>query len=329
MTTLPIANVLQPLIDVFDHVLVFFHDKVGLGWGMSIIALTVCVRALLIPLTLKQFRSMQGLQRLAPEIKQLQEKYKDDKQRLNQEMMKFYQENKVNPFGSCLPLVAQLPVFISLFYMLRKDLKVDICPGIIQYAAAHSTTVASTTCDQVDPGSAQFLFIPDLTAKATGVVLVVLLVMYVGSQLLSSVLMSVTADRNQRFIMIALPFVFVPFIQGFPAGLIVYWITTNLWTVGQQYVIRRTAGMPVRGAPVPAGATAAVSTPDRKKDQATERDKEKAKPPPKAKEEKPAQQAKGRASDGDGDGAPPPERRTTAPPRPPRQRRKKKTGRRR
>jgi YidC/Oxa1 family membrane protein insertase len=325
MTTLPIANVLQPLIDVFDHVLVFFHDSVGFSWGMSIIALTVCVRAVLIPLTLKQFRSMQSLQRLAPEIKQLQEKYKDDKQRLNQEMMKFYQENKVNPFGSCLPLVAQLPVFISLFYMLRKDLKHDICPGITEYAIAHHTTVAATTCDQVDPGSAQFLFIPDLTAKATGLVLVVLLVLYVGSQLLSSVLMSVTADRNQRFIMIALPFVFVPFIQSFPAGLIVYWITTNLWTVGQQYVIRRTAGLPVRGVPIPKGASAAVST--------SERQKEKAKPKAgddKAAEEKPAaQQPKGRASDGDGDGGTPAERRATAPPRPPRQRRKKKTGRRR
>jgi YidC/Oxa1 family membrane protein insertase len=314
MTTLPIANIVQPLIDVFDSVLVFFHDKVGLGWGMSIIALTVCVRAVLIPLTLKQFRSMQSLQRLAPEIKQLQEKYKDDKQRLNQEMMKFYQENKVNPFGSCLPLVAQLPVFISLFYMLRKDLKIDICgPRSVIEAAVPGKSLASIGCDQVKPGSAQFLFIDDLTVKATGVTLAVLLVMYVGSQLLSSVLMSVTADRNQRFIMIALPFVFVPFIQSFPAGLIVYWITTNLWTVGQQYVIRRTAGLPVRGAPIPTGASAAVSQSDRQKAK------------PKA-EQKPAQQAKGPPAEGDG-GAP--ERRTTAPPRPPRQRRKKKTGRRR
>ena len=109
--------------------------------------------------------------------------------------------------------------------------------------------VTTIACDQVDPGSAKFLFIPDLTAQATGGVLAVLLVLYVGSQLLSSVLMSVTADRNQRFIMIALPFVFVPFIQGFPAGLLVYWITTNLWTVGQQYIIRRGAGLPVLGAP--------------------------------------------------------------------------------
>ena len=129
MNTLPIANPVQPLIDVFDHVLVFFHDTVGFSWGFSIIALTIVVRAALIPLTLKQFKSMQALQRLSPEIKALQAKYKDDRQRLNQEMMKFYQENKVNPFGSCLPLVLQLPVFFSLFYMLRKDLQARHLPG--------------------------------------------------------------------------------------------------------------------------------------------------------------------------------------------------------
>src|SRR5947199_10729003 len=121
------ANVIQPLIDAVDAIMTFFHDNVGLSWGLSIIGLTIVVRTALIPLTLKQFKSMQSLQELAPEIKALQEKYKDDKQRLNQEMMKFYQENKVNPFGSCLPLVLQMPVFISLFYMLRKDLKIDIC----------------------------------------------------------------------------------------------------------------------------------------------------------------------------------------------------------
>jgi YidC/Oxa1 family membrane protein insertase len=313
MTTPPLANVFQPLIDAFDHVLVFFHDSAGLSWGMSIIALTVCVRTVLIPLTLKQFRSMQSLQRLAPEIKELQQKYKDDRQRLNQEMMKFYQENKVNPFGSCLPLVAQLPVFLALFYMLREDLKIDICgPEARILAAVPGKPLSEIGCDQVDPGSASFLFVNDLTAKATGATLVILLVLYVGSQLLSSVLMAVTADRNQRFIMIALPFVFVPFIQSFPAGLIVYWITTNLWTVGQQYIIRRTAGLPVRGAPMPKGAAAAVSSGGDDKD----KQKEKGRPEPKAKAgatEAPAA----------------PERRASAPPRPPRQRRKKKTGRRR
>jgi YidC/Oxa1 family membrane protein insertase len=322
MNILPIANPVQPLIDVFDHVLVFFHDSVGFSWGFSIIALTIVVRAALIPLTLKQFKSMQGLQRLSPQIKELQAKYKDDRQRLNQEMMKFYQENKVNPFGSCLPLVLQLPVFFSLFYMLRKDLKLDICPQIVEYAREHGTTVTNVSCQQVDPGSAAFLFIKDLTDNATGGVLAILLVLYVGSQLLSSVLMSVTADRNQRFIMIALPFVFVPFIQGFPAGLIVYWITTNFWTVGQQYVIRRGAGLPVLGAPGSEKSSGPI---------VSDKDRERAKPKDK---DKGKDKAKASANGGDGDGAAAPEReqherRTSAPPPPPRQRRKKKTGRRR
>src|SRR6266480_1547646 len=130
------ANVLQPLIDAPGAVMVFIHDHVvGGSWGLAIIGLTIVVRLILLPLTLKQFKSMQALQRLAPKIKELQAKYKDDKQRLNQEMMKFYRENKVNPLGSCLPLLLQLPVFISLFYMLRTDLKSDICPGITAYAA--------------------------------------------------------------------------------------------------------------------------------------------------------------------------------------------------
>lgn len=239
-----LANVLQPLINVFEQVLLFFHDTVGVGWGMSIILLTVTVRAVLLPLTYKQFKSMAALQRLAPEMKELQAKYKEDRQRLNQEMMKFYQENKVNPFSSCLPLVAQMPVFISLFYMLRKDLKEDICGPF-----KAGTDIAKTYCENVKPGSGSFLFIPDITAPAVGAVLVVLIVLYVGSQLLSSVLMSTTVDKNQKRIMLALPFVFVFFILKFPAGLLIYWITTNFWTVGQQYFVRRSVGMAVPGRP--------------------------------------------------------------------------------
>lgn len=247
---LVLANIFQPLIDIFDAVIQFFHDSLGFGWGFSIIALTIVVRAALIPLTLKQFKSMQALQRLAPEMKALQEKYKDDKQRLNEEMMKFYRENQVNPFGSCLPLLLQMPVFISLFYMLRHDLRQDICGQVAK------------PCGEIamSHGAEKFLFIPDITAAATGWVLAVLLVLYIGSQLASSVLMAVNADKNQRMLMIALPFFFTFFIINFPAGLIVYWITTNLWTVGQQYFVRRTVG-PIQPAPVPVGTAAAASTP--------------------------------------------------------------------
>ncbi|HEV7364033.1 MAG TPA: YidC/Oxa1 family membrane protein insertase [Solirubrobacteraceae bacterium] len=256
------ANIIQPLIDAVDAILVFFHDNVGLSWGLSIIALTIVVRAALIPLTLKQFKSMQRLQQLQPQIKAIQAKYKDDKQRQNQEMMKFYQENKVNPLGSCLPLVFQLPVFLALFYMLRTDLKRDICgqyfPQFVEThpAQTHGKTITDFTCDQIHSGSAQFGFIPDLTGKATGAVLVVLIVLYVGSQIASTLLMSATADKNQRRLFLALPLFFVIFIISFPAGLIVYWITTNCWTIAQQYIVKRTAG-PLKPA-VAAGAAAAV-----------------------------------------------------------------------
>jgi YidC/Oxa1 family membrane protein insertase len=177
---------------------------------------------------------MKALQEIAPELRKVQEKYKDDKQRQQQEVMKFYQENKVNPLASCLPLVAQLPVFLALYYMLRTGLKEEIC----------GTRAADVVCEQVDPGSGAFLFIPDLTDKATGWVLVVLIVLYVGSQLLSTILMPSTIDKTQRMIFMALPFIFVPFIIQFPTGLIVYWITTNLWTVSQQTALRKIMGAP-------------------------------------------------------------------------------------
>jgi YidC/Oxa1 family membrane protein insertase len=167
--------------------------------------------------------------------------------------MRFYQENKVNPFGSCLPLVLQMPVFISLFYMLRKDLRHDICPDINPPGVANPKP-----CGASD--AASFLGIPDLTSKAAGITLVILIVLYVGSQLLSSVLMaSATVDKNQRMLMLALPFVFVPFIIGFPAGLMVYWITTNLWTVSQQAILRRTVSH--HPAPALAGGGAAPAGP--------------------------------------------------------------------
>ncbi|HEX8103443.1 MAG TPA: YidC/Oxa1 family membrane protein insertase [Solirubrobacteraceae bacterium] len=236
------ANPLQPLIDAFELLLKdVFHDGLGFGWGFSIVFLTLVVRAALLPLTLKQFKSMQAMGRLQPEIKALQAKYKGDRERLNQEMMKFYRENKVNPAASCLPIVAQLPVFLSLFYMLRKDLRLDICPDINPPGTANPVPCGESP----DSG---FLFIPDLTNKATGAVLIALIVLYVGTQLASSVMSTVSMDRNQRLLMLGLPFFFVVFILGFPAGLLVYWITTNAWTIVQQTIVRKRLG-PMRPPP--------------------------------------------------------------------------------
>src|SRR5215208_6332367 len=133
-----IANVLQPLVDACQAILEFWHDLIDPSdtmkgsWGVAIILLTFTVRIAILPLTFKGVKSMQRLQVLQPKIKEIQERYKDDRQRMNQEVMAFYQREKVNPLGSCLPLVLQIPFFISLFYLLRSDtFKADIAgnPG--------------------------------------------------------------------------------------------------------------------------------------------------------------------------------------------------------
>jgi YidC/Oxa1 family membrane protein insertase len=243
----------QWIVDLLHPVLLFFHDSVGVGWGTSIVLLTVVVRALLAPLTVKQFKSMQAMVRIAPQLKELQAKHKNDKTRQQQEVMKFYAEHKVNPFASCLPLIAQMPFFIGLFYLLQSDLKSDIC-------GRAALAMKDKPCAEIPgamTGNEDFLFIADLTVKATGWVLAVLIVMYITSQLLSSILTPSTGDRNQRMIMYGLPFVFVLFVINFPTGLIVYWITTNLWTVGQGYILRKRMGPMV----APAGETAIAGLP--------------------------------------------------------------------
>jgi YidC/Oxa1 family membrane protein insertase len=221
-----IANVLQPLIDACEAVLKFWHDLIGDfegSWGWSIILLTFTVRILILPLTFKGVKSMQRLQTLQPEIKKIQARYKDDRQRMNQEIMAFYQREKVNPLGSCMPLLLQIPFFIALFYLLRSDeFQADIA------------------------GNEGFLAIDDLAEKVTDPVLLgTLIVLYVGTQLAASAVTAISADPMQRRIMFALPFVFVVFVINFEAGLIVYWITTNVWTIGQQLMVRKLYPKPV------------------------------------------------------------------------------------
>jgi YidC/Oxa1 family membrane protein insertase len=226
-----LAGPLEPLEDVADWILLWLHDDIGLSWGLSIIGLTVIVRLAMVPLTIKQIKSMNTLRALQPQMKEIQEKYKGDRQAMNQAMMRFYQENKVNPFASCLPLLLQLPVFLALFYLLNgQEFKDRV----------------------VESGEQSFLFIDNLAAKATGGDLVILMILFIGSQVASTLVMSISVDKTQQRIMLLLPLIFAALIPNFPAGLIVYWITTNFWTLGQQLVVKRLS-------PPPQVATAAVA----------------------------------------------------------------------
>jgi len=212
-----IGSPLTPLEHAARHILNGLHYGVGLPWAWSIVALTVIVRMILVPLTVKQIHSMQNLQRYAPQMKEIQKKYKSDRAKQNEELMKFYRENNINPAASCLPMLVQLPVFIALYYSLKTFAKNP--PG----------------------GDLSFLhFIPSIADPTTshwGGYL--LLVVYVASQMASTFFMGGAMQKSQRYLMMGMPLVFVFVIAHFPAGLVLYWVTTNLWTVGQGLITRR------------------------------------------------------------------------------------------
>ena len=215
--TIPIFSQLET---VMKHVLLWFHTSLHLPWAWAIVGTTVVVRMLLVPLTIKQIHSMQNLQRYAPQMKEIQKKYKHDKQKQNEELMKFYRENSINPAASCLPMLLQLPVFISLYYTLKHF-----------DSWAHPGPHTNLSFVHI---------VPNITAHTTsfwgGYVL---LVVYVASQMASTLFMAPTADKTQRTLFMIMPLVFVFVIARFPAGLVLYWVTTNLWTVGQGLITRR------------------------------------------------------------------------------------------
>jgi len=214
-----LAGVLTPLEDLLTWALTHLHETVGLSWAWSIVALTVIVRMLLVPLTVRQIHSMQNLQAHAPEMKAIQQRWKHDKQRQNQELMAFYKENQINPAASCLPIVAQIPIFIGLFFVLR-DFDEEILPRFPTSSLEWLDLVTITENTKVGWGP-------------------LLIVAYAVSQLTSTLLMSTTMQPAQRILMLILPIAFIPFVLNFPAGLMVYWLTTNLWTTGQGLITRK------------------------------------------------------------------------------------------
>ncbi len=222
-------------------ILEFFH-ALGFTWGWAIVMLTLLVRLILLPFFVKQYKSARRMQEVAPQMKELQRKYKGNKPKLQAEIMKFYKENDVNPFGSCLPLLAQAPVFIALYYTLLNAgemLKDGTSLGFL-----HAIPDISVPLDQVGWG------------------VIPLVLVYGLSQLISSELSATAAmSKNQRWMMRFLPIGIVFFVFQFPvpAGVVVYWATTNLWTAGQQLVLKRRIEAEVE-AQVAAGATAALAS---------------------------------------------------------------------
>jgi YidC/Oxa1 family membrane protein insertase len=218
---IPLA-ILEPIERPLTWLLEWLHSAIGLPWAWAIIVLTILVRVALVPLTVKQIRSMQHLQQHAPELKAIQQKYKGDRQRMNEEVMKFYRENQINPAASCLPILVQIPIFISLYYVLR-DFERDVFPKYPGSDLGWLNVVPNITDNITDHWSGWLL-----------------VTIYVASQL-ASIVFTPMPDPRQKWIMLALPFIFILFIINatFPVGLLLYWVTTNLWTVGQGIVTRR------------------------------------------------------------------------------------------
>lgn len=223
------GNILQPLTDAEEWVLEGLHG-IGLTWGLAIVGLTLLTRCLMLPLIVRQFRSQREMKRHMPELRKLQAKYKGgDKQKLQQEMAAYYKAHGINPLASVAPLLLQVPVFISLYMLLRHD----ATNGLF--------------------GDGGFLFIPDLTAKPQGAVLVAMVLIYVCSQVASSAIATRTMQKSHRGAAMALPLLFAGVIVRFPAGLAIYSITTSLWSLGQQITFWRLSSA------VPAGSAAILA----------------------------------------------------------------------
>jgi YidC/Oxa1 family membrane protein insertase len=245
--------------DALYHVLVFFQELVepimgSQSYWFSIVMLTVAVRILLIPLTVKQVKSTRVMQELAPEIKKLQAKHKNDRTKLNEEMMALYKERGFNPMAGCWPLLAQMPFFFALYQVIYAQ----------QIAGGPNVLIGKTFFGV--PLQQHWLALPgwDKIFSAAGLTILVLtttmaLTTYISQRQLMS---KQTAQVNpqQQMIMRIMPLMFFVFAVNVPLAVIIYWVTTNFWSVGQQYMLLRSAPVPA-GADAqaaPAGAAAAV-----------------------------------------------------------------------
>jgi YidC/Oxa1 family membrane protein insertase len=253
------VKILEPLYDAVTFVMVAFHNLFkslglnpagGWAWALSIVGLVVVIRILLIPLFVKQIKAQRGLQMLQPEIKKIQAKYKgksdpESRQKQSQEMMKLYKDTGTNPLASCLPIVAQAPIFFALFHVLNGIGKhPPQGKGFLSDADAQQAANAEVFGAHI---SDKFIGAQDLRTQIVTVVLIILMsaTTFITQKQLMTKNMPASAMDNpfaqqQKILLYVFPLIFAVSGVNFPIGVLLYWLTTNLWSMGQQfYVIRR------------------------------------------------------------------------------------------
>lgn len=238
-----LLEILRPIQTGLEYIVIFLYNNVVRNYGIVIILLTIIVRVVLVPLTIGQMKSMAKMQKIQPEMKELQKRYKDNPQKLQEETMEFYKKNNINPLSGCLPLLLQMPVFYALFQALRNPSKVVInvlgnfdLNGITSGIKTGMMGIAPGT--EFAPGGIpnpnyNFLWL-NLNERDPYYILVILMVvtMFISSKITST-------DPKQSKMMLVMPLIFGLISFQFPSGILVYWVTTNVWSIGQQWVVNK------------------------------------------------------------------------------------------
>ncbi|MBW1601768.1 membrane protein insertase YidC [Streptomyces sp. JJ66] len=252
-------TILGPLYTAVSWIIVQFHslfslvfdEGSGWAWGLSIVCLVVLIRIALIPLFVKQIKATRNMQALQPKMKAIQERYKSDKQRQSEEMMKLYKETGTNPLSSCLPILAQSPFFLALFQVLNKIANNEtvgvLDRGLVESARNADIFGAPIAAKFMDSASTvQALEASLLDVRVVTVIMIILMSLsqfYTQRQLMTkNVDLTVKTPfmQQQKMLMYVFPIMFAVFGINFPVGVLVYWLTTNVWTLGQQmYIIKR------------------------------------------------------------------------------------------
>jgi YidC/Oxa1 family membrane protein insertase len=253
--------ILDPLYWLVSGVMVVIHRALspvfnatsGVTWTLSIVGLVILIRVILIPLFVKQIKSQRALTALSPEMKRIQQKYKDDRQKQSEELMKLYKEHKTNPMASCFPILAQAPIFFALFTVLNGIGKnPPQARGVLTNELAIQAAQAEFFGARI---SQTFLGSTDTTVKIVTVALIALMSITTFTtqrQLMVKGMPKLDSSNNmmlqqQKVMLYLFPVIFAVSGVNFPVGVLIYWSTTNLWTMGQQfYVIKRN---PTPGSP--------------------------------------------------------------------------------